>query len=407
MHTNLTPDFENDGRNSTVKIKPLNREINQEKLEQKSPSKIALADDVNWAERNEYWLKKTPIKSQRFLKRAGVRQVLILSGHGVHLRVDHGSLLVRNGFTHYPQQQETWQFFPGDWRLPSRIVLLDVDGSISFHALSWLSIHEIPLVQINWRGEVTNIIGTSFRVTDSVLTKNQLAARTNGWGLRFARQLILDKTKNSIETLRLALPKSDDVNWAIKKLRKSFSHLKRRVPADYSRLMGTEGLVGSVYFKAWRSCSINWKGIDQYQIPEDWHRIGPRTSKVGDKHQRNYRATHPVNSILNYGYAVLENQIRMQIVARGFDPTIGYLHGQRHGKHGLVLDLMEPMRPIVDRKVLKFVQRQTFAPGDFTLLNNGVCRLNPQLARNVVRAIDVSEDIEISVGRFVAALNPR
>ena len=43
---------------------------------------------------------------------------------------------------------------------------------------------------------------------------------------------------------------------------------------------------------------------------------------------------------------------------------------------------MEPLRPIVDRKVLEFVQQHTFAPGDFTLLQNGVCRLNPQLARN-------------------------
>jgi CRISP-associated protein Cas1 len=374
---------------------------------QNPPSKMSGSDDIDWAERCEYWLEKTPTKFRQFKKRAGIRQPLILTGHGVRLSVDHGSLIVRGGFSHFPQEPEIWQFFPGDWRLPSRIVLLDVDGGISFHALSWLSIHEIPLVQINWRGEVTNIIGTSFRVADSTLTKHQLSARTNGWGLRFARQLILDKTKNSIETLRFALPKSGDVNWAIKKLRESYDHLKRRPPADYNRLMGTEGSMGFAYFKAWRSCPVNWKGIERYPIPEDWHQIGQRTSKVGDKHQRNYRATHPVNSILNYAYAILENQIRMKIVARGFDSTIGYLHGQRHGKPGLVLDLMEPLRPVVDRKVLEFVQRQTFAPGDFTLLSNGVCRLNPQLARNVVRAIDVSGDVGKSVDRFAIALNQR
>jgi CRISPR associated protein, Cas1 family len=37
-------------------------------------------------------------------------------------------------------------------------------------------------------------------------------------------------------------------------------------------------------------------------------------------------ATHPINAILNYAYAVLESQVRTQIVADGYDPTIGCLH---------------------------------------------------------------------------------
>jgi hypothetical protein len=44
-------------------------------------------------------------------------------------------------------------------------------------------------------------------------------------------------------------------------------------------------------------------------------------------------------------------------------------------------DLMEPQRPIVDRKVLEFVQAKTFHPADFTIRSDGVCRLNPEMAR--------------------------
>jgi CRISPR-associated protein Cas1 len=91
-------------------------------------------------------------------------------------------------------------------------------------------------------------------------------------------------------------------------------------------------------------------------------------------------------------YGVLESQVRMQVVAAGLDPTIGILHGNARGQHGLVYDLMEPQRPIVDRKVLEFVQSRTFHPADFTLANNGICRLNPELARNVVRAVATSRD---------------
>jgi CRISPR/Cas system-associated endonuclease Cas1 len=53
---------------------------------------------------------------------------------------------------------------------------------------------------------------------------------------------------------------------------------------------------------------------------------------------------------------------------------------------------MEPLRPIVDRKVLEFVQSRTFYPTDFTLANNGICRLNPELARNVVRAVAATKN---------------
>src|SRR5688500_16661477 len=42
---------------------------------------------------------------------------------------------------------------------------------------------------------------------------------------------------------------------------------------------------------------------------------------------------------------------------------------------------MEPLRPLVDRLVLDFVQSHTFTPSDFVLRDDGVCRLHPQLAR--------------------------
>ena len=136
------------------------------------------SDDRNWAERSEYWIKKSKSKKRGFSRRAGVRQVLILSGHGVRLRVDRGTLLVQDGLTYYPQERTTWRFFSGEWRVPSRIVILDANGSLSLDALSWLSRQNISLVQINWRGEVTSIVGPTSTVTDLALRRSLLAALT-------------------------------------------------------------------------------------------------------------------------------------------------------------------------------------------------------------------------------------
>jgi CRISP-associated protein Cas1 len=61
--------------------------------------------------------------------------------------------------------------------------------------------------------------------------------------------------------------------------------------------------------------------------------------------------------------------------------------------HGLdkssnfVFDLMEPDRPRVDRKILDFVKSNVFDPADFTIRNDGVCRLNPEMARALVAGI--------------------
>lgn len=91
--------------------------------------------------------------------------------------------------------------------------------------------------------------------------------------------------------------------------------------------------------------------------------------------------------MLNYAYGVLESQVRTAAVTHGLDPTIGYLHACRPGRVTLVYDLMEPLRPQVDRLVLDLVRSNTFSPSDFILTDRGVCRLHPQLARQTARLI--------------------
>ena len=69
---------------------------------------------------------------RRPLKRQKPRQPLTLAGYGVSLKVDAGTLLIHSGFTRYPQKQETYRYFKGDAALPSRIIMLDGSGSITF-----------------------------------------------------------------------------------------------------------------------------------------------------------------------------------------------------------------------------------------------------------------------------------
>jgi CRISPR-associated protein Cas1 len=60
------------------------------------------------------------------------------------------------------------------------------------------------------------------------------------------------------------------------------------------------------------------------------------------------------------------------------------MHYDRDGSSKFIFDLMEPERPKVDRAVLDFVKGYVFDPADFVIRSDGVCRLNPEMARMVV-----------------------
>jgi CRISPR-associated protein Cas1 len=59
------------------------------------------------------------------------------------------------------------------------------------------------------------------------------------------------------------------------------------------------------------------------------------------------------------------------------------MHERRDGSSAFIFDLMEPERPATDRKVLEFINGHVFDPADFVIRSDGVCRLNPEMARSI------------------------
>jgi CRISPR-associated endonuclease Cas1 len=348
----------------------------------------------SWAERAEHWITNQPKPRIWSNQRRNLRAPLVLTGHGISFRVNHGALEVKNGFTHYPQKQEEWRFFRGDQARPSRILLVDGDGKITLDVLAWLSEQDIPLIQLDYRGRVVTAIGSIGPTSaDPKLTRAQAAAASDPKRrMAIANWLIREKLSRSASVLRDLIPASPGRDMAIAAIEAEARKLERRPAKSVEDLLGVEGTGAKLYFAQWQGMPLNWKDIKRHPIPREWHQIGPRSS--ARRRNSNRFATHPVNAMLNYAYAALEGQLRMALIGAGFDISVGFLHSLGRSRVPLLLDLLEPCRTIADRVVLKVVREEIFSPGDFTITSDGVVRLHPQLARRVVGLMSMNDEIQ-------------
>lgn len=65
------------------------------------------------------------------------------------------------------------------------------------------------------------------------------------------------------------------------------------------------------------------------------------------------RKDDPVNSCLNYGYAVLRNSTIRAVMLAGLLPAIGFHHDNYPNAFNLADDIIEPWRPFVDLVAMK------------------------------------------------------
>lgn len=346
-----------------------------------------------WPNRCNYWLNKyqsfLPIRKRRERE----SQPLILTGQGLSLKVDKARLIVKDGNTHYPTSIREWIFFKGTLERPQRIIILDGHGTITLDALDWLAEQNIPLVRVKGDGEFFSLITSGGLSADPEKFEWQLNTRKDEkLKLAFAIPLIKDKLINTLETLQDYIPASRPHDLAETKLKDFINQLKNSPPQTMKDLTAIEAQAASAYFRAWQSLELKWCKLSRYPIPDDWKVFTSRSSLFRGTKAENIFATHPMNAMLNYAYTMLMSQMQLEAIATGFDPMYGIVHTRNRGAFGpprpsFALDIMEPMRPVVDRAVLKLIQEETFTGADFDIQSDGVCRLNPELVRRLAHKV--------------------
>jgi CRISPR-associated protein Cas1 len=64
------------------------------------------------------------------------------------------------------------------------------------------------------------------------------------------------------------------------------------------------------------------------------------------------------NRHLDYGYTVLRAAVARALCAAGLHPSIGLRHKNRYDAFCLAADVMEPFRPLIDRRVCQWIARE-------------------------------------------------
>jgi CRISPR-associated protein Cas1 len=166
-------------------------------------------------------------------------------------------------------------------------------------------------------------------------------------------------------------------------------------------IMRVEGRAGDTYWARYQ-CELRPRG--RASSPYKTFRSRKGASNTGARN-----ATHPVNALLNMAYEITAGRLGVLLAAAGFATAIGFLHSDRKGRHSLVYDVIEPLRPIIDKRVFAWIADNRFSKSDFIHLKDpsnkaGIIRIAPSLRRVFASETAVPQSDLIEAVEFMRGL---
>jgi CRISPR-associated endonuclease Cas1 len=240
---------------------------------------------------------------------------------------------------------------------------------ISLSALEWLTAQGMSFLMVERNGKVQCVTGPS-APSDARLRRAQSLALGNGVGTEICRKLIEAKLQGQERVIRGL---SNSV--AAREIANFREQLATAETAEAIRWL--EAYAANSYFGALRDTPVKWPRADLSRLPEHWKFIGSRRSPLSGGPRLAVTAFH---AVLNYCFALLEAESRLALVSVGLDPSLGLgLHTDTPNRDSLALDILEPVRPEVERWLVSWVMREPFRKPDFFETETGNCRMKSDL----------------------------
>lgn len=298
--------------------------------------------------------------------------VLVLDGYGLRVSVDRGHLLLADGLGAHRRQRR----LPRADRTVRCIVIVGQTGHITLEALSWCAAVGITLTQLDSAGHVLLTAGGK-QHDDPRLRRSQALAPTNDTGLAITIGLLGAKLDGQAALCNenLQLPPAAA---AISELAAELASAER-----IAACREMEAAAANIYFGAWAGrVHCKFTSRDTERVPEHWHRFAARRSPLQNSKTAR-KASDPINAMLNYAYALGEAECLLALRAVGLDPGLGIVHTDKPHRDSLALDLLEPLRPVIEGRVLDVLTSRHLRAGDFHETPEGTCRLLAPLTHDL------------------------
>lgn len=307
----------------------------------------------------------SPVEQMFSLAKPG--PVCVVDGAGLSIRVERGHLVVADGIGQHRRERRYHKATHGLFRL----VILGSSGNLSLDALRYCDRLGIAVIVIDSRQPRPSFVSIPKRTDDARLRRVQAKAPESELGLELTRALLVAKLDGQADVMRGVFG-DDDTADSILTLRDELAE-----SSSYDELRGLEASAAACYFNAWGGSPLSVPTFipkDRSRVPDHWLRFDGRRS-VLHANNGNQKAERPVNAILNYLFALVEVEATLACHAVGLDPGLGLLHLDSRGRQSMALDLMEPVRPLVEEWTLDLLASRTFRKSDFVESVDGHIRL--------------------------------
>lgn len=246
------------------------------------------------------------------------------------------------------------------------VIVISARGSLSTDVIRELSQNNIPII---FAGNFSPyaVLHPYFMHATVVTRREQMRALSDYRGFQLAKSFCFAATINKVQVLRYFAKSREridsdlsmmlrDAAARIEDLARKIRNLEGSLVQLRLSMMGLEGEGARIYYDMLR-----------YLVPPE----------LGFKGRERRPPRDPVNSVLSYGYTILNSIILLSIAKTGLEPFAGFLHVDRSGKPSLILDLSEEFRqPIVDVLAISLFSKKRLKLEHFSYGDNGMCLLN-------------------------------
>ena len=305
---------------------------------------------------------------------------LLITGFGTSINVDKRKLIITNKL-----KGTKLEFYPHKINHDG-IVIDGHTGNITFEAIRWLMKHNINLTLLNWNGQLLANVMPEQPKSGKLRVKQYQKYLDSTDRFEIALKIVQTKVEHSMNlleelskfyesvdfiTIRKSIEKEDLFLLCVMK-----NSEKQDVTKSIKQLMTYEGRIAGIYLG---------------NLTNIFNQLYPEFNFVGRKNKtnsRNYNASDEINALLNYGYAILESEIRKSINSVGLDYSIGFLHEINQSRTPLVYDIQELFRWIIDISVIQLLEEKKIKKLDFVITENYHVRLGESIAKKLIEKIN-------------------